>query len=211
MSIPFPALTPIERIEQISRFIKPKQTVAFFGKDISSSPAEERNFGFWVCSVDEKGNGTTDNRQDTLLNCSGTDSERGDVQFWMINDYNKKYQVRPATQREVDEYVAEGQQVYGVQYSRRQVPPHLVFMASEAEREKFFGSSNSSKVIMNEEDEKRQKLHENSGVHPFLNKHEEKQFGVYGIRIVRDYSLKAKALLAKLLKEIGENVGGGGN
>src|SRR3989338_4859836 len=144
MSSPFPPLTSIERIEEISRSINPKQTVAFFGKDNTNSPSSNKNdlehhhFGFWVCSVDDKGNSATNNRSDTLLNCSGTDSERGDLQFWMIADYNKKYQVRPATRLEVDEYVAEGQNVYGVQYNRRQVPPHLVFMNSDKERKEYF-------------------------------------------------------------------------
>ena len=230
-TIPFPSMTPFPRVARISNTLERNQVVAMHGKDKLNSPTPADIFSFWVCTVEDKkefvpaashDNNEQQQRQnfsDSFLNCSGTDSEKGDIKFWMLEDYDKKYQVRPASERDVNEYVAEGQKLYGIKYQRKSIPsflmmPRQIDDAADAKNRhsrKSTSAFDDDFYAMSQEQQDRIDLLRASGIHPFHNKHEEREYGVYGVRIVREYSNKAKALLAKLLKEIGNDKGLSGN
>jgi hypothetical protein len=207
------SLTPLSQIEPVSTRLRQKQVVAMMGRDVQNE--KEGTFNFWVCTVDDKEmrdyeRGT----RDSFMNCSGTSTDRGDILFWLLKDYNTKYQIRPATETEVENYVKSGQETYGVHFSKKAVPWKLFRdqpLVSSSEKE-LVGEKNKNSVNDSLQGYSLKEGLENvvikqpSGLHPFQDKEEERRYGVYGMRIIREYANKAKIRLAAALSEVGEKV-----
>ena len=224
-----PPIADQSRMEKISNSLDYKQSLAMYGRDLSSSNTKSTSssdFSFWLCSVLDKGktallksSSSADSSfssssskpasdSDTLISCCGTNTEDGDIKFWMIGDYNKKYQVRPASESELEKYIEDGQKTQGKYYTSSKIPFFLLFyppVSEQQQQQKTTSSENDGDkkkktARMFPEHAVRNDLYKNSGVHPYLNKDEENKWGVYGVRVIRDYGEKANKGLEKMLK-----------
>jgi hypothetical protein len=78
----------------------------------SSAQPDDVNFNFWLCRVEDKRKVKVvlidDEEQkrkeieveDSLFNCYGSDSKSGLLYFWLLQDYNSVYRVKPFTEKQ---------------------------------------------------------------------------------------------------------------
>ena len=215
-----PSFTPFSTIRTLSSELKKDQVVFLHGEDLrqqqqqSNSPSK---LDFWFCTVENErrrknmNSGQEQQKEgekesftiDKQLHCSGNTRDKdGDIEFWLLDDFNKKYRTRPAKKTEVDRYLKEALYIVN-EVAEATIKSRLENMESiERTGAKLMSPKFLPKTLMwskenttiadnnnnnNETQQqqtpaaKRNLFYKDSGVFPFLTKTDEKNYGLHAI------------------------------